>query len=288
MGDGVRQNLKFSELSHLPFLAPSISEQQRIAEYLDTQCAKIDSTIAKTQQIIDKLKAYKQSVITEAVTKGLNPDAPMKDSGIEWIGEIPEHWRIAPLTKQLESIVDYRGKTPEKVDEGIFLITAKNIKNGKINYEISQEYIRPEEYEEIMRRGKPAIGDVLFTTEAPLGEVANIDNENIALAQRVIKFRPLSSLNSFFLKYWIMGQGFQQFLTTLSTGSTATGIKASKLFAFRIADAPLQEQQEIVSYLDDKCVKIDGYIAKKQEVIEKLTAYKKSLIFEVVTGKKEI
>lgn len=89
----------------------------------------------------------------------------MKDSGVEWIGKIPKDWEIVPLTKQLDSIVDYRGKTPEKTEEGTFLVTAKNIKDGKICYELSKEYVREADYEEIMHRGIPQIGDILFTTE---------------------------------------------------------------------------------------------------------------------------
>lgn len=119
----------------------------------------------------------------------------MKDSGVEWIGKIPKDWEIVPLTKQLDSIVDYRGKTPEKTEEGTFLVTAKNIKDGKICYELSKEYVREADYEEIMHRGIPQIGDILFTTEAPLGQVANVDRTDIALAQRIIKFRAFDVIN---------------------------------------------------------------------------------------------
>ena len=140
----------------------------------------------------------------------------MKDSGVEWIGKIPKDWEIVPLTKQLDSIVDYRGKTPEKTEEGTFLVTAKNIKDGKICYELSKEYVREADYEEIMHRGIPQIGDILFTTEAPLGQVANVDRTDIALAQRIIKFRALSTVNNYYLKYWMLNEGFQQFLHSLS------------------------------------------------------------------------
>lgn len=267
---------------------PNMGLQIHIADYLDRKCSQIDAIIARQQEVIDKLKAYKLSVTTEAVTKGLNPDVPMKDSGVEWIGEIPEHWSIVPLTKQLESIIDYRGKTPEKVDDGIFLVTARNIKNGMIDYSISSEYVKAEDYNEIMRRGIPQIGDVLFTTEAPLGQVANVDRTDIALAQRIIKFSTKKHLDSYFLKYWIMSVGFQNFLMTLSTGSTAVGIKASKLFMLPVPLAPMQEQKQIVTYLDKKCERIESVIDRKQALIDKFTDYKKSLIYEVVTGKKEV
>lgn len=125
----------------------------------------------------------------------------MKDSGVEWIGKIPKDWEIVPLTKQLDSIVDYRGKTPEKTEEGTFLVTAKNIKDGKICYELSKEYVREADYEEIMHRGIPQIGDILFTTEAPLGQVANVDRTDIALAQRIIKFRAYESIRDMLLNH---------------------------------------------------------------------------------------
>ena len=109
-------------------------EQCAIADYLDAQCAKIDSVIADIEKQIEILQKYKKSLITEAVTKGLDQSISMKDSGIEWIGKIPSHWRVIRITKYLDSLVDYRGKTPEKVDDGVFLVTARNIKNGIVDY----------------------------------------------------------------------------------------------------------------------------------------------------------
>ena len=208
----------------------------------------------------------------------------MKDSGVGWIGQIPEDWTIAPLKKKMESIVDYRGKTPTKTETGVFLVTAKNIKNGRIDYEASKEYVRAEEYNNIMQRGYPKVGDVLFTTEAPLGEIANVDREPIALAQRVIKFRGIESeIDNYFLKYWMISSGLQEFLKTLATGSTAVGIKASKLFMLIIACPSYAEQQAIVGFLDEKCGKIDLAMSKAKEQIEKLKSYRQSLIIEAVT-----
>ena len=200
------------------------------------------------------------------------------------IGEIPKDWEIVPLTKQLDSIVDYRGKTPEKTEEGTFLVTAKNIKDGKICYELSKEYVREADYEEIMHRGIPQIGDILFTTEAPLGQVANVDRTDIALAQRIIKFRALSTVNNYYLKYWMLNEGFQQFLHSLSTGSTATGIKSSKLFLLPLVRPNIEQQNKIVEYLDAKCSKIDEIVEKQKVIIEKLEEYKLSIITEAVTS----
>ena len=139
--------------------------------------------------------------------------------------------------KETCDIVDYRGKTPQKVDKGIFLVTAKNIKKGYIDYETSKEYVAKEDYVEVMHRGIPEIGDVIFTTEAPCGNVAQIDNRNVALAQRVIKYRPKNNkLNSTFLKYYLLSKNFQSVLHTKTTGGTVEGIKGSVLHQLHISD----------------------------------------------------
>ncbi|WP_415295392.1 restriction endonuclease subunit S [Clostridium perfringens] len=207
-----------------------------------------------------------------------------KYSGIDWIGEVPAHWNIGGMTKYIDNIVDYRGKTPEKVKEGIFLVTAKNIKDGVINYDNSKEYIKYDDYEEVMKRGKPKIGEVLFTTEAPLGEVANVDNENIALAQRIIKFSSnKQKLNNYFLKYWILSNGFQNNLKSLATGSTAEGIKSSKLFNLKVVLPTISEQETIVRFLDSNISKIDSLIQEKEELIKLLYERKEAMIRECVT-----
>ena len=177
----------------------SDKEQIQIANFLDRKAEQIDELIRIKERRIELLQEQRTALINQAVTKGLDPNVEMKLSGVEWIGEIPRHWNAVPLTKYLESIIDYRGRTPEKIEDGRFLITAKNIRDGQIDYEISQEFTSENEYQRIMTRGIPQIGDVLFTTEAPLGEVANVDDVSIALAQRIIKFRPKPDfLNPYF------------------------------------------------------------------------------------------
>ena len=149
-------------------------------------------------------------------------------------------------------IVDYRGKTPKKVDHGIFLVTAKNIRKGYIDYEKSQEYISPDDYPDVMRRGIPQIGDVLITTEAPCGNVAQVDKADIALAQRVIKYRPkdTNKLNATYLKHILLGTEFQNKLLLAATGGTVKGIKGSKLHKLTIPIPSLKEQQRVVDILD--------------------------------------
>ncbi|MCG3774025.1 MAG: hypothetical protein JW395_0842 [Nitrospira sp.] len=165
-----------------PMPMPPVSEQQRITAFLDWKTREIDALIARKKELLEKLKEKRIAVITQAVTKGLNPAVSLRDSGIPWLGQVPQHWQVAGFTKFVKHRADYRGKTPEKVRDGIFLVTARNIKSGGIDYDASQEYVREDEYDAIMSRGLPKIGDLLFTTEAPLGVVANVDREDIALA----------------------------------------------------------------------------------------------------------
>ena len=153
--------------------------------------------------------------------------------------------------KDICDIVDYRGKTPTKTSSGVFLVTAKNIRKGYIDYEKSQEYISASDYDDVMRRGIPKIGDVLITTEAPCGNVAQVDREGIALAQRVIKYRPKSEIiNSAYLKYVLLGKEFQSKLNAAATGGTVKGIKGSKLHKLTIPVPSIDAQEKVVSLLE--------------------------------------
>jgi len=195
------------------------------------------------------------------------------------IGEIPVDWEIDEL-KKITSYVDYRGKTPPKVDQGIFLVTAKNIRSGRIDYERSKEYVPTELYEEIMSRGKPLLGDVLITTEAPFGEVAYIDNENIALAQRIIKYRGFDKIiRNDFLRYTFLSDYFQNSLDRESTGSTVKGIKGSRLHKLNILIPPLQEQKKIAKIL----ITVDEKIAIITTKIQATESIKKGLMQRLLT-----
>lgn len=172
------------------------------------------------------------------------------------IGFIPNDWEVKKISDG-STYVDYRGKTPQKTVSGIILITARNIKVGYIDYDISNEYISPEDYSVVMSRGLPEIGDVLMTTEAPMGNVAQVNKLNIALAQRVIKFRAKSNIiTNDYLKYYFLSEKFQKLLDEKSTGGTAKGIKGSTLHKMILIVPPLPEQQKIASILStwDKAI----------------------------------
>ncbi|QOW47690.1 MULTISPECIES: restriction endonuclease subunit S [Acinetobacter] len=278
-----------TDLVRLPIVELPLSEQKFIADFLDKRLAQVDALIAKQETLLEKLAEQRVALISHAVTKGLNPTVEMKKTGIKWIGDIPKHWKIMGLKKSLASIVDYRGKTPEKVEQGVFLVTARNIKNGFIDYSLSKEYVEEDLYLDIMSRGLPEIGDVLLTTEAPLGEIAQIDKTDIALAQRIIKFRGKKDvINNTFLKYFMLSRSFQDSLYTYSSGSTAIGIKAERLSYLKVAVPPLEEQEFISNFIAEGVHDIDGMVDKVHQTIQVLREYRSTLITQVVTGKIDV
>lgn len=200
------------------------------------------------------------------------------------IGVIPEDWEVKKIS-ECTDYVDYRGKTPKKTTMGRFLVTAKNIRAGYIDYEISKEYVSEDEYSSTMKRGVPLIGDILITTEAPLGNVALIDREDIALAQRVIKYRAnVNLLNYGYLKHYFLSEKFQKILDDNSSGSTAKGIKGSVLHKLPIILPPLPEQTAIAAALSD----VDALMGELDKLIAKKRDIKQATMQQLLTGKKRL
>ncbi len=289
LGQGyTRFNLPKTELlKKLRLSLPSENEQKRISEIL----TKADSIIEKTQSAIAKYKAIKQGMLQDLFTRGIDlntnklrpryQDAPelYKESKL---GMIPREWDEKSLEESTD-YVDYRGKTPPKSDFGVFLVTAKNIRFGYIDYEISKEYIREDSFESAMSRGKVKLGDVLFTTEAPLGNVAQIDREDVALAQRVIKYRGFDNLlDNDYLALCLMSDGFQRQLFSEATGTTVLGIKGSRLHKLKITIPRLDEQRFIVKRLKA----IDNKLQTEQTYLQKMQSLKKGLMEDLLSGRK--
>ena len=279
----------FAHLNNSASAFLRLAEQHAIAAFLDRETARLDALIAKKERLLALLAEKRAALISHAVTKGLDPSVPMRDSGVAWLGEIPAHWEIAPLRRVIDKFVDYRGQTPEKVPTGIRLITARNVKNGRIDFGLSEEFIREEDYASWMVRGLPEVGDVLVTTEAPLGESAQIENPHIALAQRIILLKAdKSRLTNEYLKYHFASASGTGELWSRATGSTAVGIKASHLRETLITVPPLKEQQAIVEHVRDEVAKLDVLAAKVNAAIEKLREYRAALISAAVTGKIDV
>ena len=286
---GGQPNLSQGLLRSIRVPTPPLAEQKKITAFLDRETAKIDALVAKKERVIELLQEKRTALITRAVTRGLDSNVPMRDSGVDWLGKIPTHWELKPFTKYVIEKSDYRGKTPEKTASGVFLVTARNVKLGSIDYECSQEFVAEEEYELIMRRGLPKNGDILFTTEAPLGNVALVDREDIALAQRIIRFRMNDrQFDSRFTLFAMMSGYFQTQLSTLSTGSTAEGLKASKLPMLWLVAPPLVEQRAIREFIDRKIAKIDALVVKIENAVRRLNDFRAALISAAATGKIDV
>lgn len=279
-------DMHYEDFKQILIPLPPQDEQDRIIAFLNQKTAEIDAAIAKKERLIEILIEQKRSLINRAVTAGLDQAVPQHYSGVEWIGDIPSGWEVVPVTKYTKSIVDYRGKTPEKVASGVFLVTAKNIKKGQIDYAASTEFVSEKDYPKIMARGLPEIDDLLFTTEAPLGEVALVDRTDVAFAQRIIKLRlNQDRLLPRFVVYAMSAKYFQALLAREATGSTALGIKASKLHKLKIVAPSPREQNRIVEYLDEVGARIQVLLSRIQGEIENLRELKANTVAFCVTGR---
>lgn len=282
-----RWTLTNETLRNYPVVLPNPIQQKKIADYLDDKCGKIDQAIEGQKKIIEKLKEYKQSVITEAVTKGLDPNVPMKDSGIEWIGQIPEHWKIIKF-KYLFEIIGGNG-FPDKlqgIETGDYPFCKCSDINGKQLYIetaknwVTQSIVNEYKFNIIPKNSIliPKIGEALKKNHRKINKCECIVDNNM---QALI---PKSSSNILFKYYLTSIINMLWF----DNGGTVPSINNSKLKNFFVPKPSSDEQTKISSYLEEKCKKIDFSIQQKEETIEKLTEYKKSLIYECVTGKKEV
>jgi type I restriction enzyme, S subunit len=286
VGGATFRALNLGPLAGTLIPAPDLATQKRIGDYLDRQTVRIDGLIKNKQRQIELLQEKRAALVSHAVTKGLDPNVKMKESGVKWLGKIPEHWEVKQLRRAVRQFVDYRGRTPEKVESGIPLITARNIKKGSIDFSASQEFMRESDYESWMVRGWPAIGDVIVTTEAPLGEVAQVTDTKIALAQRIIllKLNQAQMLNEYLKYYFLSLSGYGE-LWSRATGSTALGIKAEHFKSILVLKPPPEEQETISKYLDDEIGRLERPRKKIESSITKLAEYRTALISAAVTGK---
>ena len=227
-----RAKLTKAKLQQIPIPIPPLPVQTEIVRILDALTALTSKLTSELTLRRKQYEYYRDKMLSEE---------ELEKVGFEW-----------KCLKDICDYVDFRGKTPKKTESGIFLVTAKNIKKGFIDYNSSKEFVSESDYIEIMRRGLPQVGDVLITTEAPCGNVAQIDKEDIALAQRVIKYRSSNAniLDNTFLKFMLLSKDFQTSLIKLSTGGTVKGIKGSTLHKMKIKIPPIDEQKHIISILE--------------------------------------
>lgn len=286
-----RWTLSVETLMNYPLVMPSYEEQCKRADYLVSECEKIDSTIDIQQEIIEKLKAYKLSVITETVTKGLNSSVEIYDSGIQGIGNIPKHWENRKMLSILSMrVVDGPHESPELYDDGVPYISANAIVNGRIDFTKMRGYISEEYCDICDQRYTPRKNDILMIKlGATTGQIAMVEtDERFNIWVPLAAIRCNDEADARFVYYSLQSSYFIRQMELSWTYGTQQTLGVKTIERLRIILPPKNEQREIAVFLDRKCTPIDNSIEKKQKMLEKLIDYKKSLIYEVVTGKKEV
>ena len=271
---------------------PSYQEQNRIADLLDDKCAAIDDVIAKTNESIEEYKKLKQAVITEAVTKGVRGKRPMKDSGIDWIGQIPKEWDVVAL-RYLGQCQNGISKGAEFFGSGYPFVSYSDVyKNIELPKSVDGLVQSTDEERE---RYSVKRGDIFFTRtsetieEIGFTSVCTKDIENATFAGFLIRVRPIDdSLNPDYAKYYFRSDIHRRYFVKEMIIVIRASLGQELLKKLPVLLPSKEEQREIADYLDSKCAAIDTLISKKQQFIDELTAYKKSLIYEYVTGKKEV
>lgn len=296
LSTGIRQrscDLKWNKISVLPFPLPSLPEQRTITTYLDEKCGEIDTLISLQEEMISELQAYKQSVITEAVTKGLDSNIPMKDSGVEWIGMIPEGWKIQRL-RTLGNCQNGISKGGEYFGDE-FDFPFVNYTDAYKNIDVPYPEGRANSTEEDRKQYSLIEGDILFTrTSETIDEIGYASTctqtiPNAVFSGFLIRFRPTGKeLYYGFSKYYFRSSIHRAFFVKEMNLVTRASLSQNLLKNLPTLIPPLSEQQAIASYLDEKTSQIDSLIALKQEKITELKDYKKSIIYEYVTGKKKV
>ena len=290
MGAGVRQGLNWDGVKWLKILAPSVPEQERIAAFLDAECAEIDAVLEKTRASIEEYKKLKQAVITQAVTKGIRGDRPMKDSGIEWIGEIPAGVPISRVGLHFDIVL---GKMlcSAPVDDNYTLESyycAADVHfEGLSNGEKKKMWFSPDEKEQYCVKN----GDLLVV-EGGAGAggcaIAVSTDVPIYIQNSIMIVRSKGISNIRYLRYLLECLVKKGYIDVVCNKATIPHFTKDKLANVPFIVFSQSEQEEIAEYLNEKCAGIDALIAKKQQYLIEIENYKKSLIYEYVTGKKEV
>ena len=296
LATGIRErscDLRWNKISVLPFVRPSFGVQKKIADFIDMKSEEIDSLIGLQEQMIEKLKAYKQSVITEAVTKGLNPSAKLVSSGVDWIDEIPEGWEVKPFKELFRTGKGLSFTKADLVKEGVPVISYGQVHSKQnTGTRIDDVLIRfvPDEIAKGGESSKVRVGDFIFadTSEdlSGCGNCVYVDKENGLYAgyHSVIAFSKRKDSN-IYLAYLFLTDCWRSQIRCRVSGIKVFSISQAIVKQTSIILPPQEEQLSIASYLDEKCADIDHLIDLKQQKIEKLKDYKKSVIYEAVTGK---
>ncbi len=282
----------WNKLKNVQFILPPISEQERIVLFLDTECTRINAVIEQTRASIEEYKKLKQAVITQAVTKGIRSDRQMKDSRIEWIGGIPEDWHVEKIKKVASFHNGDRSSNypsgEDIVSEGILFVTSNNLGRIILNTDIdTNKFITHEKYN-MMRGAKLHIDDIVFCLRGSVGKCSlNKVYTEGTIASSLVVIRPFGIMPEY-LNYILQTPIITKMASLEAIGIGSQNLAAEDIADFRIPIPNPEDAKNIVSYLDEKTIGIEKHIELIEERIRLLEEYKKSLIYEYVTGKKEV
>ena len=283
MGAGVRQGLNWDGVKWLKILAPSVPEQERIAAFLDAECAEIDTVLEKTRASIEEYKKLKQAVITQAVTKGIRGDRPMKNSGSVWFEEIPCNW----VMKRIKYLFHIKKDIAGKEGYTVLSITQRGIQPKDLSKNEGQIAANYSQYQ-LLAPGDFAMNHMdLLTGWVDISKYSGVTSPDY----RVFVLDDTEKNDSSYYLYLMQMCYFNRIFYGLGQGVSGMGrwrLQADKFMNFPVVVPPVDEQKEIVSCLNEKCKQLDTLIRNKQQYLTEIENYKKSLIYEYVTGKKEV
>ena len=283
MGRGLRKILSYSELKNKPIVVPPLAEQERIAAFLDAECAEIDAVLEKTRASIEEYKKLKQAVITQAVTKGVRGDRPMKNSGSVWFEEIPCNW----VMKRIKYLFHIKKDIAGKEGYTVLSITQSGIKPKDLSKNEGQIAANYSQYQ-LLAPGDFAMNHMdLLTGWVDISKYSGVTSPDY----RVFVLDDTEKNDSSYYLYLMQMCYFNRIFYGLGQGVSGMGrwrLQADKFMNFPVVVPPVDEQKEIVSYLNEKCKQLDTLICNKQQYLTEIENYKKSLIYEYVTGKKEV
>lgn len=285
-----RLRLYPDNFKNIKVILPPKDHQLKIADFLDKKTSEIDLIIEKETQLIEFLKEKRTALINHVVAKGRDSTVKMKDSGVKWIGEIPEDWEKKKIKHLVHQIIDTEHKTAPFYQDGKYLVVrTSNIRDGELILK-DAKYTNYEAFKLWTRRGTPKYGDIMFTREAPAGEACLVPQDvNLCIGQRIVLFKvDKNKLNGQFGVYSLYAGVADQFISSLSQGSTVTHFNMSDIGNIPLVIPSIEEQENIVRYLGKETSKINQIINKVGKNINLLEEYKKSLIHHVVTGKVDV
>ena len=289
------QNLDITAFLSEKVAIPSVEEQQKISQFLEARCAEIDALIAAKEKTNALLKERRQSIIYEAVTKGLDPTVPMKDSGVEWIGEIPEGWKVHPLRSKYSFSKGLSITKADLAGEGVCVISYGQIHSkDNIGISVRDSLIRylPTNHESLTETAKANVGDLIFADTSEdlqgCGNCVYVDREDIYAGYHTLILRPKDVGIGRFCAYLFAADAWRAQVRSKVSGVKLFSITQDILKRTALLEPPIEERVSIVKFLDAKCAEIDALIAANVYSVEKLKEYRQSLIYEAVTGKIEV